>query len=269
MSNPTNASSLTMARPTVLGRSLALAYGIFSYATFLGVFSAFALWVGGLLVPFFVDRGVGLVTVSTGWGMVLLNLALVAGFGVQHSIMARKGFKRWLTRIIPAGLERSTFMLAASVMMLAIIVFWQPLTATIWNVTHPVGAAVLWSLFAIGWLGVVATTFMINHFELFGLMQVWAHATGQPFRPLPFRTPSMYRWVRHPMMFFVVIGFWAIPHLTMGHALLALGFTLYVVVGIWFEERDLVRNFGSDYRRYQDTTSQLVPRLFGNKGGRS
>ena len=234
---------------------LSLAYAVVSYFAFFGTFSGFALWAGGLLpfaTPF---ESLGL---STG-GAIAFNFALITIFAIQHTVMARKGFKKWWTRFVPEHIERSTFLLFAAVPLAAVVLFWQPLNAEVWSVTNTAGSAMLWATYAIGWLGCVLSSFFIGHFSLFGLTQVWNKMRGiTPGKPV-FRVPGPYKLVRHPMMLGVIMGLWALPSMTVGGLVLAAGFTLYIMIGTWFEERSLVEELGPDYQVYQRRVPKLNP----------
>ena len=238
-----------------LRAGLTLAYAGLAYALFLCVFLAFMAFVGGLL-PRSHDG-----VVTTHWRAAAVDLALVLGFGLQHSIMARPWFKRARTRIVPKPVERATYVLAASAMLGALIAFWQRLPGSVWAVTEPVPAALLWGVFALGWLTVLVTTFLIDHFELFGLRQAWSFATGRSMPEATFKTPGAYRLVRHPMQLGFVIALWAAPVMALDRLALALLLTGYILIALMFEERDLVAVFGDEYRRYQHRVPRLLPRL--------
>lgn len=238
-----------------IARSGVLVYGLVAYT--IGVGALFWLILAlAELAPFgFSPIEAGHVAAG-----ILINAGLIALFGLQHSIMARPAFKQRLARVIPEPAERATFVLASGVVLGVVVWAWQPLPGIVWSVTHPFGVAVLWSLFAFGWAYLVAATFVTNHFELFGLRQVWLHFRKRPYSPLPFRTSWMYRYTRHPMMTGVLIGLWAIPTMTAAHFAIAILFSLYIVVGVWFEERDLIVRFGETYREYKRDVAALLPR---------
>jgi protein-S-isoprenylcysteine O-methyltransferase Ste14 len=179
-------------------------------------------------------------------------------FAVQHTIMARSGFKQWLTRFIPAAAERSTFVLAASLILAALCYYWRPLSGIVWQVDSALLAGLLWTICAAGWLLLFASSYMIDHYDLFGLRQVWMYFHRREYTQPRFVTRWLYRYIRHPLMLGILLGVWAIPVMTQGHLLLAIGLTAYILVGIGYEERDLVRYLGMPYRKYQQT----VPRLF-------
>lgn len=192
---------------------------------------------------------------------VVVDIALIALFGLQHSVMARQGFKRWWTRIVPQPIERSVYVLAASTMLIILFLFWRPIDSIVWNVTSPLLVDAIWLLFWAGWATVLLSTFLINHFELFGLQQAWLYVRGREAEPHKFRTPFIYKWVRHPLYLGFFLAFWAAPEMTAGHLLLALGVSIYMLIAIRYEERDLVSYFGHDYERYRDEVGMLTPRF--------
>lgn len=238
-------------------RFLALGYSVCCYLIFLGLFTYFILFVGGIAVGRTVDHGPPASTAEA----LLVNLSLLLLFGLQHSVMARQSFKRWWTRVVPPSIERSTYVLASSVVVGLIIGQWRPMPSLVWHVEHPVGAGLLWALFGAGWTISVIATFLINHAELFGLQQVWARWTGSTPQTPAFQTPLLYRVVRHPMQAGIALGLWATPTMSEGHLLLAAGMTLYILIGLYFEERDLVRAFGARYMAYRERVPKLIPRL--------
>lgn len=233
-------------------------YSLAAYGLFLGVFLYLIAFVSNLGVPRSLDAGPPAGTL----GAVAVDLLLVALFGLQHSVMARPAFKRWITRAVPAPVERSTFVLVASLVLLLMFWQWRPLPATVWHAEGGV-ALLLWAVFALGWATVLLSTFLINHFDLFGLRQTWVHLRRQPLAPLEFRTTLLYRLVRHPIMLGFLLAFWATPHMTYGHLLFAAAMTVYILVGVHYEERDLVRSLGRDYVDYRRRTPAFVPGLPG------
>jgi protein-S-isoprenylcysteine O-methyltransferase Ste14 len=240
-------------------RLLVFAYGLWAYVLFLLTFLYALGFVGNFMVPKSLD--------SAREGSLLAALAIDLGllslFALQHSVMARRGFKGWLTRWLPEPAERSTYVLASSLALGLLFAFWRPLGGTVWEVADPMGRAALLGLFAFGWLLVLVTTFLINHFDLFGLRQVVLYLRNRPYTPLKFRTPGPYRLVRHPLYVGWLFAFWATPTMTATHFLFALVTTAYILVAIRFEERDLVTNFGSAYGSYKRRVPMLVPRFSG------
>jgi protein-S-isoprenylcysteine O-methyltransferase Ste14 len=233
---------------------LAVAYGLICYSLFLAVFLYAIGFVDGIFVPKTVDSGAAAPLIPS----LAIDGVLLAIFALQHSIMARPAFKARWTKIVPPPLERSTFVLAASLALALLFWQWRPMPALVWKASDP-AASILWGLNAVGWATVLTSTFVLNHFELFGLSQVWAYATGKPTAPAEFRTPLYYRLVRHPIYLGFVVAFWAAPVMSLGHLVFAAGGTGYILVGIWFEERDLVAAFGDSYRSYQKRVSMLLP----------
>jgi len=213
-------------------------------------------FVGNVGVPGSIDSGPAGATASA----LAVDLGLVALFGLQHSVMARPGAKARLLRVVPAALERAVYVAASAAALLAIFALWRPLPEPVWSVAHPAARAALWGLFVGGWGVAVAATFAIDHFELFGLRQAWRHRRAEPHVPAPFQTPALYRMVRHPMQLGTLLGLWATPAMSRGHLLFAGAMTVYVLVGLRLEERDLVRTFGDRYRAYQARVPMLIPR---------
>jgi len=237
-------------------RTLMLAYGAISYAVFFATFVYAIGFVGNLWVPKTID---GIPQVSL-WMALLINAGLLGLFAVQHSVMARPGFKRVWTRIIPRAIERSTYVLASSLALIALFRFWEPMGGVVWNVTDPVGKAILYGGFAFGWGLVLVTTFLINHFDLFGLRQVWLRFRNKAYTPVGFTTPGPYRLVRHPMYIGWFFAFWATPTMTVTHLVFAVATTAYILIAIQLEERDLAREL-PQYRAYKQRVPMLVPRV--------
>lgn len=239
-------------------RGLYLLFALVAYSIFFATFLYLIGFVANLpQLPRTVDHG----PASPLAMAAMVNIGLIALFGVQHSVMARQGFKRAWTRIVPAPVERSVYVLLASAALILLFWLWRPMPAEVWRVENAAGAAMLWGLFGLGWLIVLLSTFLINHFELFGLQQVYLHARGRAGQPPRFRTPFFYRVVRHPLYAGFFLAFWATPAMSQGHLLLALGMSAYMLIAIRYEERDLVGLFGEDYANYQRDVGMLTPRL--------
>jgi methanethiol S-methyltransferase len=234
---------------------LGLLYSIASYGVFLGAFSYFAVFSDGVIVPRTVDSG----TPTSIAAAVVVDLALILVFGLQHSIMARASFKRAVTRVIPPAVERATFVLASSLVLILVMWQWRPLPSVLWHVDNVAAATTLWSINAAGWLGVPACSFLIDHFDLFGIKQALHAFRRTTVGKAGFVTPLFYKYLRHPMMTSLMIGLWVTPHMTTGHALLSAGMTVYILIGVRFEERSLARELGADYERYQATTPKFLP----------
>lgn len=234
---------------------IGLVYSACCYGVFLFTCLYLIGFVGSLAVPKNINDGVYMA-----WPAALsINSALILLFGIQHSVMARKRFKRWLTAIVPAPIERSTYVLLSSLMLAMVFWLWQPMRFNLWQVEAPWAQALLVGLFWLGWGIALVSTFLINHFELFGLKQPLDHWRAVPPQTPTFSTPLFYKRVRHPLYLGFLIAFWATPHMTAGHLLFALGMTVYLFIGARFEERDLVATFGERYRRYQKEVGMILP----------
>jgi protein-S-isoprenylcysteine O-methyltransferase Ste14 len=251
-------------------KGLILLFGIVTYLFFFGAFLYFIAFVGNLQTTGLADAWPALVEFvpySVSFGRetgppalaIAINIGLIALFGAQHSIMARSGFKAWLARHLPRSAERSVYVLLSTALLILLMWQWRPMGPVLWSVDAAVGQAVLWSLFAVGFAMVFVTTYLIDHFDLFGLRQVWSQFRGREVQPPKFVTPLFYRIVRHPLYLGFLIAFWAAPTMTLGHLLFAAGMSAYILVGVRLEERDLVRYLGSDYERYREQVPQLVP----------
>lgn len=241
-----------------MARAFFSLFALIAYAIFFATFLYLIGFVGNLpYLPKTVDTGA-----SSGLLPALAtNVALIALFGVQHSVMARQGFKRAWTKLVPKPIERSVYVLFASAALIVLFAFWRPIAGNVWHVENAIGAAALWALFAAGWLIVLLSTFLINHFELFGLQQAYLHARGRTAVEPQFRQPLFYKLVRHPLYSGFFLAFWATPQMSYGHLLLALGMSTYILIAIRYEERDLVGHFGSDYEAYRQRVGMLTPRM--------
>ena len=235
---------------------VAVLYGIIAYGFTLVALLYLIGFTGNLVVPKSIDSG-------TAGGPLLqsvtVDILLIGLFALQHSVMARPDFKRWWTRFVPPAVERSTYVLLASLALLFLYWQWRPIPALVWSVQNPAAAAVLDGIFWLGWVVLVASTFLLSHFELFGLSQVFARLFGQAPAPAKFRTPLLYRRVRHPIYLGILLAVWATPAMTVGHLLFAGAITFYILIGIQLEEHDLIQQFGDQYRRYRQHAAMLIP----------
>ena len=236
-------------------RFFVLLYGVISYALFFGTFLYAFGFVGNLFVPKSIDGAPQVPLINA----IVINGGLLLLFALQHSIMARPAFKAKWTKLIPEPIERSTYVLFSSLCLLLLVWQWQPLGGFIWSVENPFGKAFLTGLFISGWLIVLVSTFMINHFDLFGLRQVWFYFIGKKYEPLKFRIPFFYKYVRHPLYFGWLIAFWATPVMSAAHLLFAILTTGYILTAIQFEEKDLVTHFGSKYMDYKKRLPMIIP----------
>jgi protein-S-isoprenylcysteine O-methyltransferase Ste14 len=234
---------------------IAFLYGLVAYFAFFGTILYAIGFVMGLVVPKTIDTGAASSTTQA----VVVDLLLMSLFAVQHSVMARRQFKEWWTQYVPKSVERSTYVLLASLTLMLLFWQWRPLPAIVWQIEDPDVAAAIAAVSLVGWVIVFTSTFLINHFELFGLHQVANNLTGRAMPAPRFRTPLYYKFVRHPIYLGFIVAFWAAPTMTVGHLLFAAVTTAYIFVGILLEERDLIDLFGDDYRRYRERVSMLLP----------
>lgn len=242
-------------------RSLAVVYGVVAYAIFFVTFLYAIGFVGNLAVPKTIDSG----AVGPLANTLLIDTLLLGVFAVQHSVMARPAFKIWWTKFVPAPVERSTYVLLASLALILLFWQWRPLPTPVWSIQSQPVAIAIWALFWIGWATVLLSTFLINHFDLFGLRQVWAYRRNREIPPSEFRTPLFYRVVRHPLYLGFIIAFWAAPTMSQGRLFFALATTAYILIAIQLEEHDLLNHFGDAYRDYKSRVGMLIPLPFGRR----
>lgn len=246
-------------------RIISFLYGLASYVVFLGTFLYAIGFVGNLLVPISIDSG----AVEPFGTALLINAVLLALFAVQHSVMARPGFKRAWTKIIPKSIERSTYVLVSSLLLMLLFWQWRPMPEPVWTVSNSIGSSLLWAAFVLGWLIVLVSTFLINHFDLFGLRQVMLHLQQKEYTFPGFSVKGLYKFLRHPIMLGFIIAFWATPTMSLGHLIFSIATTAYILVGVFFEERDLVKAHGQDYLNYRKQVPMLVPGLRSSRANKA
>lgn len=255
----TSQSEIRTLGSSIVLRFIALCYGSMAYLTFLGTF----LYAIGFILQFVVPKTVDVGGLTSFWPTALtIDILLMSLFAVQHSGMARRGFKALFSRFASPAVERSSYVLAASLCLLLLFWQWRPIPTVVWHIDNPVLATTAVAGGVVGWLIVLYSTFLISHFELFGLTQVVSHFFGRIVAPIQFKTPGLYQLVRHPIYLGFIIAFWSSPTMTIGHLLFASVTTTYIFIGIWLEERDLVALFGDEYRRYRERVAMLLPGLF-------
>ena len=245
-----------------MSKTASLLFAIVAYAVFLATFLYLIVFNGNLSFGELSLKTVDNPPSDMALGAaVVVNVALIALFGVQHSVMARQGFKRAWTKVVPPPIERSVYVLMASLALIILFKFWQPIPSVVWDVSGTVWATLLWAAFAAGWVIVLLSTFLINHFELFGLQQAWFHMSGRTAAEPQLHQPMLYKWVAHPLYSGFFLAFWATPRMTAGHLLLAIGVSIYMLIAIRYEERDLHSLFGPKYQEYRSGVGMLTPRF--------
>jgi len=245
------------AKELVMNRFGSIVFGFVAYAIFFLTFLYAVGFVANFGVPKSIDSGMPGTIVSS----VVINFILLSIFALQHSIMARPGFKGWWTNYIPVHLERSVYVLLSSLALILLFACWQPMTSSVWAVDNVVLKNFIWAIYLVGWLIVLLSTFLINHFDLFGLRQVYLYFRDKPYTDVEFKVVLLYKLVRHPIMLGFIIAFWATPYMTSGHLMFALVTTAYILIAIQFEEHDLSKRLGDDYERYRKQVSMIVPKL--------
>lgn len=250
-------------RTSKMSRIIVFVYGVMAYIVFLGVFLYLIGFLGNFIVPKSVDSTP---SVSMFQG-ILVNALLIVLFGVQHSVMARPTFKQWWSKNCPQPVERITYVMLTNVALILLFWLWQSIEGEVWSVQNPIASTILWGVFALGWLTVLGTTFLINHFDLFGLRQTWLYLRGQEYTSLGFVTPGPYKFVRHPLYVGWLLAFWATPHMTVSHLVFSIGTTAYILIAIPLEERNLAEFLGEKYTDYRRSVPMLIPSLSKRNDG--
>ena len=239
-------------------RALVMLYGVVSYFLFFGVFVYFMGFVGDVFVPISISSEVEEYSSNA----LMINIGLMLMWGVQHSVMARGWFKDMISSVVPHHVERSTYVLASAIVLAALMYYWQPMEGIIWQVENPMAVNVLWGFFGLGWVLVFVAIFLTDHFDLFGLRQTWLHFVKKTYTHVVFTEILFYRWIRHPMMLGLFIAFWSLPTMTVGHLVFSIGMSIYVLLGIHFEEKGLAKAIGQTYVDYQQRTSKVIPKIY-------
>lgn len=239
-------------------RVLVMLYGVVSYFLFFGVFVYFMGFVGDVFVPISISSEVEEYSSNA----LMVNIGLMLMWGVQHSVMARGWFKEMISSVVHHHVERSTYVLASAIVLAALMYYWQPMEGIIWQVENPMLVNALRGFFGLGWALIFLATFLTDHFDLFGLRQSWLNFVKKPYTPVVFTEVLFYRWIRHPMMLGLFIAFWSLPTMTVGHLVFSIGMSIYVLMGIHFEEKGLVKDLGQTYVDYQKRTSKAIPKVY-------
>lgn len=239
-------------------RALVMLYSVVSYFLFFGTFVYFIGFVGDVFVPKSISSG----AVMDATTALFINVGLLLLWGVQHTVMARSWFKEAIAHIVPPHTERSTYVLASTIVLAIMMFYWQPMDGIIWQVSNSLVQQVLWVFFALGWVLILVSTFLTDHFDLFGLRQGWLYFVKKTYTPVKFTEYLFYRWIRHPMMSGLLVAFWSLPTMTVGHLVFSIGMSLYVLVGIHFEEKSLAKDIGQSYQDYQQRTSKVIPKVY-------
>ena len=238
-------------------RLFVLLYAVVSYFIFFGIFVYFGAFVADVFVPKSIS-----VPAEYSANALLINIGLLLMWGVQHSVMARGWFKEMISSVVPHHVERATYVLVSALTLAVLMLFWQPMEGIIWQVENELAQQVIWGLFGFGWVLVLLSTFLTDHFDLFGLRQGWLYFVKKTYTPVVFTKRFFYHWIRHPMMLGILIAFWSVPMMTLGHLVFSLGMTVYVVIGMYFEEKGLARELGETYTSYQQETKKIIPNVY-------